>query len=69
MKTEKTIQKVEEAIKRMIKKQMKINFNSVSTESGVSKAFLYRNSELRDRNETLRKLQEGLPSINKLKGI
>ncbi len=67
LKTEKTIQKVEEAIKKMIKKQVKINFNSVSAESGVSKAFLYRNTELRDRIETLRKQQEGLPSIKQAK--
>lgn len=67
LKTEKTIQKVEEAIKKLIKKQLKINFNSVSAESGVSKAFLYRNTELRDRIETLRKQQEGLPSIKQVK--
>ncbi|MED2006480.1 DUF6262 family protein [Brevibacillus laterosporus] len=67
LKTEKTIQKVEEAIKKMIKKQVKINFNSVSEESGVSKAFLYRNTELRDRIETLRKQQEGLPLIKQVK--
>lgn len=67
LKTEKTVQKVEEAIKKMIKKQVKINFNSVSEESGVSKAFLYRNTELRDRIQTLRKQQEGLPSIKQVK--
>lgn len=67
LKTEKTIQKVDEAIKRMIKKQLKINFNSVSAESGVSKAFLYRNTEIRDRIETLRKQQEGLPSMKQVK--
>lgn len=67
LKTEKTIQKVEETIKKMIKKQIKINFNSVSAESGVSKAFLYRNTELRDQIETLRKQQEGLPSIKQVK--
>ncbi|MED1909063.1 hypothetical protein [Cytobacillus firmus] len=37
LKTEQTIQKVEEEFKKMIKKQIKINFNSVSAESGVSK--------------------------------
>lgn len=41
----------------MIKKQIKINFNSVSAESGVSKAFLYRNTELRERIEKLRNQQ------------
>ncbi|MGG2134718.1 DUF6262 family protein [Bacillus sp. S2(2024)] len=67
LKTETTIQKVEEAIKKMIKKQMKRNFNSVSAESGGSKAFLYRNTEIRDRIETLRKQQEGLLSIKQVK--
>ncbi|MEZ2660173.1 DUF6262 family protein [Aneurinibacillus aneurinilyticus] len=46
---------------------MKINFNSVSEESRVSKAFLYRNTELRDQIATLRKQQEGSPSIKQVK--
>ncbi|MFI8710691.1 DUF6262 family protein [Brevibacillus brevis] len=61
-KTEATKKKVDNALKLMIKKQMKINFNSVSEESGVSKGYLYKNSELRHRIETLRLQQEGLPS-------
>ncbi|HEY4432473.1 MAG TPA: hypothetical protein VGN87_15695 [Paenibacillus sp.] len=35
-----------------------MNFNSVSTELGVSKAYLYNHSEIHERIETLRKQQE-----------
>jgi len=59
-KKQKTILKVESTIKEMIKQQMKINFNSVSTKSGVSKPFLYKYSEIRFRIETLRKQEENL---------
>ena len=59
--------KVDEAIQRLIKQQGKINFNSVSTESGVSKAYLYNHSEIRERIETLRKQQEGIPSAKQVK--
>ena len=38
-KKQKTNQKVETAIKEMIKQHKKINFNSISEESGVSKPF------------------------------
>lgn len=66
-KTEATLLKVENSLKNMIKKQMKINFNSVSEESGVSKAFLYKNLELRERIDTLRRQQEGLSSPKQVK--
>lgn len=36
-------------------------------EFGVSKAYLYKNQELRERIETLRKQQEGLPSHKQVK--
>ncbi len=38
-KKEYTLQKVNEAIQRLIKDKAKINFNSVSMESGVTKSF------------------------------
>ena len=66
-KSQKSAQKVDEAIKRLIKNQEKINFNSVSTESGVSKAYLYTHLDIRERIETLRKQQEGLPSPKQVK--
>lgn len=34
----------------------------VSVDAGVSKAYLYKNADLRTRIDVLRKLQEGLPS-------
>lgn len=61
-KQQRTFDKVEETLKNMIKKQLKINFNSVAEESGVSKSFLYKYNQIRDRIETLRKQQEGLDS-------
>lgn len=51
----------------MIKKKEKINFNSVSAKSGVSKPFLYKYSEIRSRIETLRKQEEKLDSPNQVK--
>lgn len=36
-------------------------------ESGVSKAYLYKHSDVRERIETLRKQQEGLPSPKQVK--
>lgn len=66
-KKQKTILKVESTIKEMIKQQMKINFNSVSTKSGVSKPFLYKYSEIRFRIETLRKQEENLETPKQVK--
>ncbi|AJE53703.1 hypothetical protein D1872_45110 [compost metagenome] len=42
-----TSQKVEEAIKRLIRANEKINFNSVASEADVSKAILYNNKDFR----------------------
>ena len=66
-KKQKTKQKVESTIKEMIKQKEKINFNSVSAKSGVSKPFLYKYSEIRSRIETLRKQEENLDSPNQVK--
>lgn len=66
-KKQKAKQKVESTIKEMIKQKEKINFNSVSTKSGVSKPFLYKYSEIRSRIETLRKQEEKLVSPNQVK--
>ncbi|HWK24867.1 DUF6262 family protein [Bacillus sp. J37] len=60
-------QKVEKILKKMIKQQKKINFNSVAEESGVSKSFLYKYIEIRSRIETLRKQEEELESPMKVK--
>ncbi|AVQ97746.1 transposase [Oceanobacillus iheyensis] len=66
-KTEHSTQKVDEALKYMIKKQLNINFNSVAEQAKVSKGFLYKNHRLRSRIETLRKQQEGLSSGKQVK--
>ncbi|KEF37991.1 hypothetical protein M670_02748 [Schinkia azotoformans MEV2011] len=66
-KKQKTKQKVESTIREMIKQKEKINFNSVSVKSGVSKPFLYKYSEIRSRIETLRKQEEKLDSPNQVK--
>ena len=52
-----TAKKVDDAILRLIKVKAKINFNSVSAESEVSKAYLYKNADLRTRIDILRKQQ------------
>ncbi|MEI3605869.1 DUF6262 family protein [Pseudogracilibacillus sp. SE30717A] len=67
LKTEKSIKKAEDALKYMIKKQLTINFNSVAEQAEVSKAFLYKNQELRSRIETLRGQQKGLLSPKQVK--
>ena len=67
MKTKITLEKVDLALKTMIKNQMLINFNTVSKEANVSKAFLYKNQMLRIRIETLRNQQIGLSSPKKVK--
>ena len=61
----KTIQRVDESIRRLVKAKDGINFNSVSTDSGVSKATLYNNPEIRMRIESLRQQQAQVPTPNK----
>ncbi|EJS05765.1 DUF6262 family protein [Bacillus mycoides] len=62
-----TYQKVDEAIKRLIKANEKINFNSVSFEANVSKATLYNNKDFRSRIETLREQQSQVPTPKQIK--
>ena len=59
--------KVEAAINKMIKEKERINFNAISQAAGVSKAFLYKDLEIRERVENLRLKQEGLQSVNNFK--
>ena len=49
-----THKKVDEAIKKMIKRKKAINFNSVSNESGITKATLYNNKDIKERIESFR---------------
>ena len=64
---QKTNQRVDEAIKRLALAQEPINFNSVSKESGVSKATLYNHDTVRERIERLRTQQEQSPTPKQLK--
>ncbi len=50
-------QKVDEAIRKLATNGCKINFNTVSRESGVSKGFLYKEMEIKSRIEELRNKQ------------
>lgn len=51
------LEKVDTAIRNLSLKGEKVNFNSVSQESGVSKTFLYNQESVRKRIEELRKQQ------------
>ena len=62
-----TQQKVDDAIRRLIKSQKAINFNSVSNESGITKKTLYDNKDIRERIETLRNQQLQVPTPSQVK--
>lgn len=51
------LEKVDKAIRELSLTEQKINFNSVSQVSGVSKTFLYNNQEVKKRIEELRDKQ------------
>jgi hypothetical protein len=63
----KTKQKVDEAIKRLIKANKSINFNSISNESTVSKATLYNNLDIKKRIENLRMQQSKVNHPSQIK--
>lgn len=52
-----TLEKVDKTIRELSLGEQKINFNSVSNLSGVSKTFLYNNTEIKNRIEELRDKQ------------
>jgi hypothetical protein len=62
-----TLKKVDEAIQRLIRASENINFNSVASEAGVSKATLYNHKELRERIDGLRKQQAHAPTSKQIK--
>lgn len=62
-KTKIAFEKADKAIRELSLKGERINFNSVANASGVSKAFLYSNNEVKERIELLRK-QEVSKEIN-----
>ena len=51
--------RVVDAIDHMIKEQQAVSFHSVATKAGVSRAYLYNHSDLRERIEALRRVQGG----------
>lgn len=59
-----TLEKVDLTIQSIIRNKGTINFNVVSQTSGVSKAYLYKNAEIRERIEMLRN-QIGNPMTSK----
>lgn len=62
-----TQEKVNNAIQRLIKSNMCINFNSVANESGVTKKTLYDNKNIRERIEQLRYQQSQVPTPAQVK--
>lgn len=56
-KTQLTLEKVDNAIRELSLTEQKLNFNSVSQLSGVSKTFLYNNENIKKRIEELRDKQ------------
>jgi len=59
-----TRKKVDETIRFLIKNGTSVNFNSVANESGVAKATLYNNSDIRERIELLRQQQVQAPTAS-----
>lgn len=56
-KSKRTLEKVDKAIRELSLNNQKVNFNSISVESGVSKTYLYKNKEIRARIEEIRQQQ------------
>jgi hypothetical protein len=54
LKKENALKQVDEAIQKLVRNGKPINFNSIAAESGVSKAYLYTNVEIRKRIDGLR---------------
>ncbi len=57
IKKEKSLERVNEAIRKLSLNGESINFNSISKSSGVSKNFLYNNEEVKNRIQELRNKQ------------
>lgn len=64
---EHTHQKVDQAIKRLVRANGNINFNSVASEAGVAKATLYNHSDIRERIEDLRLQQVKSPTQKQIR--
>lgn len=62
-----TNKKVDKGINYLLRNEMKINFNSVSKVSNVSKSTLYKRSKIRNRIENLRLQQSQVNSPSEVK--
>jgi len=62
-----THEKVDKAIKNLLFTKQSINFNSVAKESGISKATLYNNTDIREQIEKFRNLQKAVSSPAQVK--
>ncbi|WML39635.1 DUF6262 family protein [Neobacillus sp. OS1-2] len=66
-KKEKSLKRVEDSIREMVKNQKRINFQIVAVHSGVSKTYLYINKDIKNRIITLRNQQEGISNPKQVK--
>jgi hypothetical protein len=62
-----THQRVDEAIQELVKAKKLINFNSVSNESGLTKATLYNNKDIKERIEAFRLQQSKVSTPAEIK--
>ncbi|MBL1178655.1 DUF6262 family protein [Pantanalinema sp. GBBB05] len=53
-KRQEALEKVEQGIRKLLKEGRAINFNTLASAAGVSKAFLYKEAEIKERVELLR---------------
>jgi hypothetical protein len=58
-KRKESFDRVDKGIQELIRSKQRINFNTVAAASGVSKAFLYKESEVKARIEHLRQQHGG----------
>lgn len=65
-KRESAFERTDQAIQKLLKEKKNINFGTVSEEAGVSRTWLYNQTDIRDRIEELRNNQTAKKSkINK----
>jgi hypothetical protein len=62
-KRQEAFEKVERGIQKLIREKQPINFNAVAEASGVSKAWLYKQPEIKERIEHLRSQSTGKKQI------
>lgn len=58
---------MDESIRRLVRAKEGINFNSVATDAGVSKATLFNSPEIGVRIESLRQQQAQVPTPKQIK--